>query len=227
MWSLAIDTSSTKGSIALFYEAKVKEIFPFGKQNRHGKALAPLASRLLEENNLSPQDIGLISLAIGPGSFTGLRIGIAFAMAYSYVTQCELVGVPSFLGLAQKVKEKESIPTGKIVVLMDARRNRLYGGIYEVKEGKISPFESQNWLLNVGKAKEKIPQEGIFVGNGVPLVFPLPQKAIFIEKEEYTFSEAKEIGEIGYHLWNEGKKDLYGISPLYLMPTEAEEKLRR
>ncbi|RME88820.1 MAG: tRNA (adenosine(37)-N6)-threonylcarbamoyltransferase complex dimerization subunit type 1 TsaB [Planctomycetota bacterium] len=224
-WSLAIDTSSRQGSIALLRGEDIIHSTSFGAKSRHGEALAPCAKMLLQKNQLTPKDIEFISLAIGPGSFTGLRIGIAFAKAFSLVTKANLVGVPSFLALAEKVRKKLKILDDKIIILMDGRRNRVYGGVYQVSQGQpISPFHSPHWLASVEKARSLLPQEGIFIGDGISIVAPLPAKARIEGDPEFYFSEAREVGEMGFRLWKKGKSDLYGVSPLYLMPTEAEEK---
>jgi len=97
---LAIETSTTHGSIALINNegATFEEHLEEGAQQ--GRLIAPVIDTLLRDQHLTPKDIDLIALGLGPGSYTGLRIGASLAKALSYGTGCKLVGVSSFSALA-------------------------------------------------------------------------------------------------------------------------------
>lgn len=141
---LAIDTTTKKAGVALkngnniFFKQIDNEI-------THSEKLLPLLDEVLNENNVSLKDIDLFAITLGPGSFTGVRIGIASIKAIAKVTNKKIFGTTSLELLAiDGVKKCEFTPK-YVLSLMDARNQRVYYNLYKYDNSK---FESLDFFGN-------------------------------------------------------------------------------
>lgn len=130
---LAIDTATRKIGIALYDGIEILHEAVWLSNFRHSVELSPAIEQALTRANKSIQDIEVIALAIGPGSYTGLRIGAAVAKGMAFARHLPLVGISTFdiLAYAQPVVADE-----QLAVLIEAGRKRLSVCFYEAKEGK-------------------------------------------------------------------------------------------
>lgn len=222
---LSIDTSSTICSVALLEDLKVLKELYIDDANTHSTKLMPLIDELLKSQNLTIQDIDLFACGIGPGSFTGIRIGVSTIKAFADVTCKPVIGVTSLESLAWFAKDE-----GLICSLIDAKHDNLYFGLFEHKNSeyeKLSDFSFENINNIIDFVKNK-NNKIIFVGNGSILFksmieSELENNACFFDttnSEKYT---ATAIGEIAFNKFNKG---LYGDSnsliPLYIKKSNAE-----
>lgn len=186
MQILAIETTGPMCSVALLREdGRVKEIMGKDRMN-HLKSLTPMIASLMKEENITWQDIGRIAVSVGPGSFTGIRIGVSTGRALSQMTGIPLVAVETLaafgLGEYKKIlgqreenrtdykgKPETTMGNNDVVVcpVFDARRQQVYGGAYgenrELVAGK--PYMLQELLEKL----EKLPSNKAFhfVGDGL------------------------------------------------------------
>ncbi len=123
---LAIDTSSKICSVAILENEETIEEINLDNGRTHSENLMPMIAEILAKNNLKLENIDLISCSIGPGSFTGIRIGVASVKAMAEVNQIPVVGVTSLETLA-RIDESNKTK----VALIDARNNQVYGGIFD------------------------------------------------------------------------------------------------
>lgn len=146
MLQLLVDTATEKGFVGLAKDGKVIEwsCLPVGFQN--SKQLFPALLALLDRNHLVPKDIDLIGCGVGPGSYTGIRVGAALAQGMAYALNIPLVGISS---LRAYVPSKP----GAFASVFDAR----HGGLYVLKgqfDGKVSCFEEMPYMANGEDLKE-------------------------------------------------------------------------
>ena len=128
---IGIETSCKVGGIALLEDDKV---LAFRSHNaEHGEFLIPSIKKVLDENKLSPKDIDLIGVDIGPGSYTGIRIGVVTAKTLAWAGKIDLAGISSLDIIAENAPLKPK----RICVLLDARVNQIYGAVYERKKGLL------------------------------------------------------------------------------------------
>ena len=132
---LAIDTSSKRCSVAILEDDKVLTNLYNDDEKTHSVKLMPMVDDAFANTELSLDDIDLIACCIGPGSFTGVRIGISTVKAFADVKNIPVVGISSLESLAYNVKDMVSSDT-LICSLIDAKNQNTYCGLYYFKNGK-------------------------------------------------------------------------------------------
>ena len=114
----AIETSTQPGSVALMSGKKEIVEMPLEEEAFQGSTLAPVIDRLLSSQGMIPQDIHMVVLGRGPGSYTGLRVGCSLAFGFAYAVGCDSMGVSSFAALAgAEVLEGEELRQELLVSL--------------------------------------------------------------------------------------------------------------
>lgn len=157
---LALDTSTMMSTCAVLDEEQVWGEYSLNQDETHSENLVPMIKEVLENLRLKVEDIDLYAVAIGPGSFTGLRIGVATVKAFAHVFNKPVVGVSSLEALAY------NLPYHKIVVpMIDARRDRVYTGIYSWQDGRIKTIVEPtvmdiNDLLDILEGYDEIVVNG-------------------------------------------------------------------
>ncbi len=225
---LSIDTASSICSVALLEDKKVIKEIKNDDSNTHSVKLMPQIEQILKETNLTLNDIDLLACDKGPGSFTGIRIGISTIKAFNDVTNIPSIGITSLMGLAYNVDFD-----GYICSLIDAKNDNVYYGLFDNSLKKYVKIE--NYLAeNINSITEilKVCNKPIFfVGNGSivhkdVLESSLKEKAIFNNNEETNNLTAVSIGKAAFDVFtnNESSKD-YNLSPIYLKKSSAEREL--
>jgi tRNA threonylcarbamoyladenosine biosynthesis protein TsaB len=128
---LGIDTASDMASVALCDERTVLGESSWRSRRRHTRELAPVVARLLEASELRPGQLAGVAVAIGPGSYTGLRIGLAFAKGLVGLAGQPLIGVPTLHALAAPLLPPHAPPAPPLWALMSAGRGRVIAARYE------------------------------------------------------------------------------------------------
>ncbi len=143
--ALALDTSSTVLDVVLHTSDGIdRETIRAGR--RHNELLAPILRRLFDRNDFSPRDLSIIACTIGPGSFTGLRIGLSTAKGlYATARQCRLVGVPTLDAYARAayrpdVEAGETLPS-PVLCAIDGRKQRYFAALYRNGERIWGPAD--------------------------------------------------------------------------------------
>jgi tRNA threonylcarbamoyladenosine biosynthesis protein TsaB len=146
MMLLALDTSTRMAGIALYDGSQVLSEYSWNSQNNHSVELAPTVLEMMNKCSIKAEQLSALAVALGPGSFTGLRIGLAFAKGIAYANHIPLVGVPS-LDIVAKAQPTRK---GALAAVLRAGRGRLAVGWYEVDKGE--------WK-STGKAETLTPLE--------------------------------------------------------------------
>ena len=214
---LAIDTSSSICSTAILDDEVLIDKNELNNGRTHSENLMPLIYELLKRNNITVKGINLLACSVGPGSFTGIRIGVASIKAIAEVLKIKVAGVTSLETLAKNVKDADTI-----VSLIDARNNQVYCGIFDRKCNKKEEYiaDDINEVIKNLKKYDKIT----FVGSGAVLHKDLLKE----ELENVKFSDlneqsAENVGKIGYKKYLENDLcDADSILPIYLRKSQAE-----
>jgi tRNA threonylcarbamoyladenosine biosynthesis protein TsaB len=209
---LNIDTAIASASVCLSDDGKVIDMLHNDQPKDHAGWLQPAIQNVLEKNNFSAKDLKAIAVTIGPGSYTGLRVGLASAKGLCFALNIPLITVNTLLLLASSIRDRAE---EWIIPLIDARRMEVFTAMYdsELRE-KISPYSTilepgifSNWL-NSGKI--------IFCGNAVNKLRSvlLPHdNATFLESSANAIHLARLSGSL-FALKNFA--DLAYVEPLYV-----------
>ncbi len=162
---LAIDTTSNVATAAVVDATKCLGEITLNDSKTHSQKLMPIIDSLLTELNLEVKDLQGIAVSRGPGSFTGLRIGMATAKAMGHALDLPVYTVSALEGLAYNVPAFE----GLICPIIDARRDQVYTAIFRIDNGKMvriledSPLSIDELLIKLQKNQEKV----LFLGDGI------------------------------------------------------------
>ena len=210
MLTLAISTSSKICSVALLENDKPIKELNIDNLKTHSENLVPLIDELLKTANKKVSEIDLIACDVGPGSFTGIRIGISTAKAIAEVNQIPVASCTSLEGLSYNAN------ADTICSLIDARNNQVYCGIFDVNHNLIKDYMADD----INEILKILPKDEIcFVGDGAVLHQEL-LKGTFSQDNNI---HAKNIGICGFNKFEEGKTETPdSIAPRYLRKSQAE-----
>lgn len=219
---LSIGTSGKVCAVALMEDDKLIKEELIEDENTHSVKLMPLVDKILKETNTKISDVDLFACDIGPGSFTGIRIGVSTIKAFLDVTNKKAVGVTSLETLAYNVETEEIICS-----LVDAKNNNVYCGFYQKKNDVYKQiedlrFDNINNIIDLAKTKNK---KIIFVGNG-SVVYKDVIKSEMKDAEIVSIDwknklNAKNIALAAYKKKEEAV-DSNNLKPLYLRKSSAE-----
>lgn len=216
---LAIDTSSEICSTAILEDDVLIDENNLDNGRTHSENLMPLVDELLKRNNININEIGLISCVVGPGSFTGIRIGVSSMKPIAEVLGISLASITSLEVLAKNVTINDE---EKIVSLIDARNNQVYAGIFDKEYNLVEDYIADDIMEVIEKIKK---YENItFVGNGSilhkELLISNIKNAKFAEENKQS---AKNAGLLGYKKYLENNLHTADtIIPIYLRKSQAE-----
>ena len=208
MLILGISTSSNIASVAINSDTECIKELNINNNKTHSETLVPLIDELLKETNIKLQDINLIACDNGPGSFTGIRIGVATVKALAEVKKIPVVGVSSLEGLAYNVEGFDYICS-----ILDARNNQVYSAIFDKNHNLVSEYfaDDINNLVEVFKNYPNIT----YVGDGA--------KLLNISNKFDNTIYSKNIGLAGYKKFKQGiYTDSDNLAVMYLRPSQAE-----
>lgn len=224
---LAIDTSSVVATCAVLDEEKLLGEYTLNQDMTHSERLIPMVKTLMDSLKLKPENIDLFAGSVGPGSFTGLRIGLATIKGLAHVVDKSVIGISTLEALAFNVPFD-----GVVIPIMDARRDRVYTGIYRWENGKLINIMKPT-ILNIDELLDTVDpnyEKVLFNGDGT-LVFKdridekLKEKALYAPIS-LNMAKASSIGELALLKWEEGSEENYfKLSPDYLRESQAQRQL--
>ena len=233
---LAIDTSSKRCSVAILEDSNILINLYNDDEKTHSVKLMPMVEEAFQKTNLTLEDIQLLACCVGPGSFTGVRIGIATIKAFADVTNIPVVGISSLESLAYNVKEKVA-SSSLICSLIDAKNENVYCGLYYFENNTCNTVailaESLDVIISVIQEKfEAIKklnpniQDIIFVGDACQVYQNTLSSSFANAKfatEEENMQSGISVAKAGLRKYQDGEYgDSSSILPIYLRKSQAE-----
>lgn len=226
---LAIDTSSLVATVAVMNKEKLIGEYTINNPMTHSQKLMPMLNQLMNHLDMNMEDIDYIAVSRGPGSFTGIRIGIATVKGLAQPRNIPIIPISSLEGLAYNI----SYTHGLICPIMDARRNQVYTGIYKWKEQALvdiideAPMTIKELIDILSMRDENI----IFLGDGVNryrdnLLEALGERIIFAPNY-ISMQRASSIAQVALDKIKENKitpQSHFALVPTYLRKSEAERQ---
>ncbi|AKL93849.1 tRNA threonylcarbamoyladenosine biosynthesis protein TsaB [Clostridium aceticum] len=223
---LALDTSSIVATVAVLDDEKLMGEYIINHKKTHSEKLMPMIEEILKSCEVSPKDIDVFAVALGPGSFTGLRIGLATIKAMAQALDKPVAGVSTLEGLAFNLVHCK----GLICPIIDAQQDLVYTGLYQwhqelskVMEEDVVSIED---LLDTLKSRK---EEVIFLGDALEkfqeqITRELGDLAIFPPKI-VTMPRASSIGELAREKVKKGElKKASEVLPVYMRKSQAEKQ---
>jgi len=223
--ALALETSGRTGSVAAVEDGAVvaEDQFPHGLQ--HAAGLVPMIDRLCRARDWAPADVEEIYVSAGPGSFTGLRVGVTVAKTLALATGARIVAVPTAEVLARNA------PAGwqNLIVVLDAKRDQIFTATF-VNDGNGTPVVREAARLDsLAAVLARTGRPVHLIGEGIPFhqkFIPRGDPFIFVTASESWRARAAAVAEVGYAMARRGEfVDPDRLTPVYVRRPEAEEKL--
>lgn len=217
---LAIDTSALTATAAILSEdILIGEISTTTKLT-HSQTIMPMIDELLNKVSLDITDIDLFACSEGPGSFTGLRIGIGTIKGLAYGLGKSVVGVSTLEALAHNIDVTDLV----ICPIMDARRGQVYNGLYRYNEGRLACIEEPR-ALSIEELCEELSERTIFVGDGVnvhkeKIKELLGDKAVFASPQNLL----QRAGSVAYAALSKEAVSAEDLTAVYLRKPQAERE---
>ncbi len=218
---LILETSGRVGQVAVAQGSELRGVRRLDEARRHARDLAPAVAALLAEQGWTPRDVQAVIVSRGPGSYTGLRVGIMSAKTFAYATGCALLAVDTFAAVALQAPPEAT----RLDVLADAQQDKIYvqrfvrGGESAWEQDsplRIQPFA--DWLM-------QRPQDVWVTGPGLGIHGrKMPEDSRVVSAEDWD-PRPESLLRIGHRRYLAGERDdFWTVEPLYLRPSAAEEK---
>lgn len=222
---LGIDTSTSCASVGLVDDEEVISEYLLNTPLTHSERLLVAIELVLGGTHLTMGDLDGWAISLGPGSFTGLRIGASTVKGLAFATQKPVVGVPTLDVLASQI----SFTPYLICPILNARKSELYSSFYRYEEGNLPKRLSPYQAIRPEELVKKIQEQTIFIGDGVKIYGDdlrksLPSFALF-PSPPLNFPHGTMVARLGVEFLRKGERlDLAAFVPLYVRPSEAEVK---
>ena len=208
---LNIETATKNCSVALAKDGKTLAIREIATQNfSHAEKLHVFIEELFTETNLKLQDLSAIAVSQGPGSYTGLRIGVSAAKGLCYALSVPLISVDTLELLARKI----TITEGSIVPMIDARRMEVFCAFFDGNYNKIREIKAE--VIDETSYQE-IPETLHLIGDGAMKFKDILTDAKFKYYPEIEFPSAAEMAPVSFQKFqNNQLEDVAYFEPFYL-----------
>lgn len=209
---LNIETATKNCSVCLAKDGKVLVLKEINDANySHAEKLHPFIVEVLKEANIAITQIDAFAVSKGPGSYTGLRIGVSAAKGLCFTVDKPLISIDTLISLAHAI----SIENGLIIPLLDARRMEVYSAIYDVNYHQTRTIKAE--IIDENSfADELATQKVYFLGDGAAKCKAVIQhkNAFFIENE---FPSAKQMAQLTFEKYQKNDfEDVAYFEPFYL-----------
>lgn len=226
MLILALDSSAAPASVALLEDGKILSEFYINTKQTHSQTLMPMVESVLKLTNKTLDDVTCMAVSAGPGSFTGVRIGVSCVKGLSMTRNIPCAGVSTLRAMAENARQL----TGIVCAVMDARCGQVYNALFRAESGKLTRLCDDRALPIAELLEEcKTFTEKIYlVGDGAELCYKtfaairaeLLQPQLRFQRASGVAMAAQEMVENGQTVTPDA------LMPIYLRLPQAERELK-
>ncbi|MCP4401764.1 MAG: tRNA (adenosine(37)-N6)-threonylcarbamoyltransferase complex dimerization subunit type 1 TsaB [bacterium] len=222
MYILGIDTSTMTGSIAIICDDRPIAEYSVHTKTTHAERLLTSIDLVLQAASLTIQELDGIAVVSGPGSFTGLRIGITTAKSIAYSIRKPIVGIPSLDALAAQYLYSERL----LCPILDARKKEVYSAFYRNTGGQVQRLSDYSVIAPENLVKD-VQEPLLFLGDGVTpyrqqLTSLLGELALFADPA-HLLPRGSLVATLGSQRLSGGNYDnCFALSPSYIRKSDAE-----
>lgn len=226
---LALDSSATAASVAIVEDDAIIGQFFINTKLTHSQTLMPMVQSLLDCTCIKIEEIDLFAVCVGPGSFTGIRIGVSAIKGMAMALNKPCVAVSTLDAMSYNFIGNNCI----VCAVMDARCNQVYNANYDINEEKINKLDKDS-AVSIDELYKKLKtfnKKIMLVGDGANLCYNrFSQKSsnICLAAEHLRYQNAVGVANAGLKLYNEGKTiSAAELMPVYLRLPQAERELKK
>ena len=223
---LAFETSAKAASVALLQDGCLLGEYLQNSGQTHSRTVMQMAQDLLRNCDLTPRNVDAAACAAGPGSFTGVRIGLAAAKGFAWGREIPLVGVSTLEAMAMGA----AMTDGVYCAAMDARRSQVYTALFERRQGRwirLLP-DSALPLEELGATLKTIESAKFLVGDGALLCYNtlgLSDGGLILLPEHLRMQRASGVALVAWEQIQAGELPAAGdVNPNYLRLSQAERE---
>ena len=222
---LALDTSSRAASCAILRDGALAGEFFINIGLTHSQTAMPMVEKLLSQTMTDLSEIDLFAVCTGPGSFTGLRIGISCVKGMAMAGDKPCAGVSTLMVLAGGV----CVFKGYICPVMDARRGQVYTSLFESSGGRLNRLREDEAISisQLGEILAELPSRVMLVGDGAQICMEQLSgiKSLQTAPERFLYQRASALAVVAYDMAKRGElTTAAGLSPSYLRLPQAERE---
>jgi tRNA threonylcarbamoyladenosine biosynthesis protein TsaB len=218
---LAIETTDTAGSVALLEDNQVQAEVRLNLDQRSAQSLAPAIQEQLQKLGWKPGEVKLVGVAIGPGSFTGLRVGVTTAKTFAFAVKADVVGLNTLEVIAAQA------PAGvdQISVVVDAQRQQLFAATMEHTAAGTWQWVVPTAIVDIDAWLTALQPGSVVSGPGLQLLTGRLPNGINVLPTELWAPKAATVGALALHRKQAGMlDDAEQLVPIYFRRSAAEEK---
>jgi len=228
---LSLECSAVPCSAAIIEDEKIIASAFVNVKLTHSQTLMPMVENILSASKTSLSEIEGFAISAGPGSFTGIRIGISAVKGLAAPKKLPCAGVSTLLAMAQNYNDTDCI----VCAVMDARCNQVYNALFDITDGVITRLCDDRALMCEELAKElrELPQAKlkriIVVGDGTDIFYPFTEGIENITKSDpqRRFQNAVGVGKTATECFSKGETvSPEALLPVYLRLPQAERELQ-
>jgi tRNA threonylcarbamoyladenosine biosynthesis protein TsaB len=218
---LILETSGKVGKVGLARGGAVVQSRVLDDSRRHARDLAPTIDAILRDEALAPGDLTGVMVGRGPGSYTGLRVGIMSAKALAYATRCDFRAVDTFAAIALQAPAEAN----DLWVIADALQGKIYHQHFRLDAGAWKPGSDlridlfDDWLAGAAAASW-------LSGPGVAAVEERIPPGMSVVAEPFREPRVESVFAVGIERSSLARAEMLVLEPLYLRASSAEEKAR-
>lgn len=221
---LALETTGLSGSVAALVGERVLAERELAPGSRSAQSLAPGIAALLREVGWKPREVELIAVTVGPGSFTGLRVGVTTAKTLAYATGANVMGIDTLAAIAAQSPPQ----VASVWPALDAQRGELFVAQWQRDAADASVWrettaprivDGATWIASLSRGT-------VISGPGVRRWREQVPPGVEVVGEEHWQPRAAPVGQLAWRKFQAGQReDLWSLAPNYLRASAAEEKL--
>jgi tRNA threonylcarbamoyladenosine biosynthesis protein TsaB len=221
---LGIETATSRLGVALYDGSSVLASMQFSRGNAHDELLSPLCRDIVAHAGFTMSDLTAVAVSAGPGSFTGLRIGMAAAKGFSLGLDIPLIAVPTLDAAAEHVAGRWPHVTGTaLAVCIDAKRDDVYAATYDLQGHTWRTREAVR-VTDSAALLGHLPEGTMLCGDGAAKVQMLAPDRLLLLPDPASVFDARAVASLGARLLAEvGPSDADHCEPLYVQQFQVKQ----
>ncbi len=224
---LAIESSAVTASVAIVDDGVLTAEYTVNYKKTHSQTLLPMIDQICKMTDTAASDFDLIGVSVGPGSFTGLRIGVATAKGIALATGVPVSPVPTLEAMAYNYAGTDVY----VCTVMDARRDNVYGAVYHFeKNGHVCDIEKGLYdSRHMASLLNELGKDVVMIGDGIPVMERVISDitcGVTFAAPNMNTQRAASVAVLALKMYNEGRSVSGSeVVPDYIRPSQAEREL--